>query len=143
MCHESTGMGLSTTIGIGKGTVKLEDFYATDLIIVMGQNPGTNHPRMLSALQKAKRNGAKVISINPLKEAGLRSFKNPQELNGWFGKATSISDLFLQVQINGDLALLKAIMCVLLEMEEEEPGAAFDQDFIKKYTIGFLLYLKI
>ena len=66
MCHESSGVALSETVGIGKGSVRLEDFYVTDLIIVMGQNPGTNHPRMLSALQKAKQNGAKIITINPL-----------------------------------------------------------------------------
>ena len=137
MCHESTGMGLSQTIGIGKGTVKLEDFYIADVILVIGQNPGTNHPRMLSALQKAKRAGAKVISINPLPETGMQNFKNPQELRGWIGKPTPIADLFLQVRINADIALLKAIMLVLLEMEEAAPGSAIDKDFIEKNTVGY------
>lgn len=137
MCHESTGTGLSKTIGIGKGTVKLEDFYVADLIMVIGQNPGTNHPRMLSALQKAKRKGAKIINVNPIEETAFKKFKNPQELGGWIGSGTKIADLFLQVRINGDMALLKAIMCVLLEMEEENPGTVFNQDFINKQTEGY------
>ena len=137
MCHESTGKGLSKTIGIGKGTVKLEDFYVADLIMVIGQNPGTNHPRMLSALQKAKRKGAKIITVNPLEETAFKKFKNPQEISGWLGRGTQISDLFLQVKINGDLALLKAIMCILLELEEASPTTVFDQIFIQKYTDGF------
>ncbi len=136
MCHETTGMGLSNTIGIGKGTVKLEDFYIADLVIIMGQNPGTNHPRMLSALQKTKRNGGKIIAVNPLEETAFKKFKNPQEIRGWIGSGTPVSDLFLQVKINGDLALLKAIMCQLLEMEEENPGTIFDHEFIKKHTDG-------
>jgi len=137
MCHESTGTGLSNTIGIGKGTVKLEDFYVADLIMVIGQNPGTNHPRMLSALQKAKRKGAKIINVNPIEETAFKKFKNPQELSGWIGSGTKIADLFLQVRINGDMALLKAIMCVLLEMEEEQPGTVFSQSFIEKQTEGY------
>ena len=137
MCHESTGMGLSQTIGIGKGTVKLEDFYVAELILVIGQNPGTNHPRMLSALQKAKRAGAKVVSINPLPETGLKHFKNPQELRGWIGNPTPIADLLLQVRINGDIALLKAIMLLLLQMEEREPGSTLDNQFIQENTTGF------
>ncbi|MEM1124523.1 MAG: FdhF/YdeP family oxidoreductase, partial [Bacteroidota bacterium] len=137
MCHEATGVGLSKTIGIGKGTVKLEDFYVADLIMVIGQNPGTNHPRMLSALQKAKRRGAKIITVNPLEETAFKKFKNPQEVSGWIGSGTQISDLFLQVKVKGDMALLKAIMCVLLEMEEAQPGSVFDQDFINQQTEGF------
>lgn len=136
MCHETTGKGLTDTIGVGKGTIKLEDLYIADLIIIMGQNPGTNHPRMLSALQKAKRNGAKIIAVNPLEETAFKKFKNPQEVQGYVGTGTNISDLFLQVKINGDLALLKGIMCVLLEMETAEPGAVFDQDFIDNKTEG-------
>ena len=92
---------------------------------------------MLSALQKAKRAGAKVISINPLPETGMQNFKNPQELRGWIGKPTPIADLFLQVRINADIALLKAIMLVLLEMEEAAPGSAIDKDFIEKNTVGY------
>ncbi len=137
MCHEATGKGLSKTIGIGKGTVKLEDFYVADLIMVIGQNPGTNHPRMLSALQKAKRKGAKIITVNPLEETAFKKFKNPQEIRGWIGGGTQISDLFLQVKVKGDIALLKAIMCVLLEMEEANPGTVFNQAFIEQQTEGF------
>ena len=136
MCHETTGKGLTDTIGVGKGTIKLEDLYISDLIIIMGQNPGTNHPRMLTALQKAKRNGAKIIAVNPLEETAFKRFKNPQEVRGYLGTGTNISDLFLQVRINGDLALLKTIMCVLLEMEEVAPGTVFDQTFIKNKTEG-------
>jgi len=137
MCHEATGKGLSKTIGIGKGTVKLEDFYVADLIMVIGQNPGTNHPRMLSALQKAKQKGAKIITVNPLEETAFKKFKNPQKLSGWIGSGTQISDLFLQVKVKGDVALLKAIMCVLLEMEEANPGTVFNQTFIEQQTKGF------
>lgn len=137
MCHESSGIGLSETVGIGKGSVKLDDFYKTDLIIIMGQNPGTNHPRMLSALQKAKRNGVKIISVNPLKEAGLTKFKNPQEVQGWLGSGTVLSDLYLQVMVNGDVSLLKAIMLVMLQREEANPGTVFDKDFIEKSTAGY------
>ena len=78
MCHESTSVGLAESIGIGKASVSIEDVYNAQLIIVAGQNPGTNHPRMLSALEVAKRNGATIVSINPLREAGLVAFKNPQ-----------------------------------------------------------------
>ena len=137
MCHESSGVALSETVGIGKGSVRLEDFYVTDLIIVMGQNPGTNHPRMLSALQKAKQNGAKIITINPLPETGLMKFKNPQNVGGWVGSGTQLTDLFLQVKINEDIALIKAIMKILLDKEEQNPGTVFDQEFIKQHTHGF------
>ena len=137
MCHESSGYALSRVIGIGKGTVNLEDLYVADTILVIGQNPGTNHPRMMSALQKCKRNGGKIIGVNPLIETGLKQFKNPQELKGWIGKPTELSDLFLQVKVNGDNALLKAIMICLLEMEEKNPGSAIDHDFIQQYTDGY------
>ena len=141
MCHESSGVGLSETVGIGKGSVKLKDFYKTDLIIIMGQNPGTNHPRMLSALQKAKRNGAKIISVNPLKETGLTKFKNPQEIGGWIGSGTALSDQYLQVMVNGDVALLKAIMLIMLEKEEANPGTIFDRKFIEKNTAGYEAFI--
>lgn len=137
MCHESSGVALTETIGVGKGTVKLEDFYNTDLIIIAGQNPGTNHPRMMKALQKAKANGAKIISINPLKEAGLIGFDDPQSVKGVFGIASKLTDLYLQVRINGDVALLKAIMFLLLQEEEKTPGKIFDSDFIKNNTHGY------
>jgi molybdopterin-dependent oxidoreductase alpha subunit len=137
MCHESSGVALTETIGIGKGTVKLEDFYNTDLIIIAGQNPGTNHPRMMKALQKAKANGAKIISINPLKEAGLIGFDDPQSLKGIFGIASQLTDLYLQVRINGDVPLLKSIMFLLLQEEEKNPGKIFDSEFIKNNTQGY------
>jgi len=137
MCHESSGVALSETLGIGKGSVKLEDFHVTDLIIVMGQNPGTNHPRMLTALQKAKKAGAKIISINPLPETGLIRFKHPQQLSGWVGRGTALTDLFLQVKINADVALLKAIMKLLLEAETKRSGSVFDHEFIQKNTHGY------
>lgn len=133
MCHESTGVGLSETIGIGKGTVKLEDFYISDLVIVMGQNPGTNHPRMLSALERTKKNGGKIIGVNPLKEAGLQRFKNPQKVKGYFG-GTNLMDLYVPVRVNGDIALLKAVMLLMWKKEQQKPGSVFDQDFIGNNT---------
>jgi molybdopterin-dependent oxidoreductase alpha subunit len=109
MCHESSGAALNATIGIGKGTVKLDDFYYADAIFILGQNPGTNHPRMLSALQGAKKNGAKIVSINPLPEAGLITFKNPQQVLNAIGRGTRMADLHVQLRINGDIAVLKGI----------------------------------
>ena len=137
MCHESSGVGLGETVGIGKGSVTLDDIHQADTIIVMGQNPGTNHPRMLTALQKAKKNGAKIIAINPLPEAGLLGFINPKSPTQVLTGGTSIADLFLQVRINGDVALLKALMCLLLEAEAKRPGEVLDEDFIGLHTDGF------
>jgi molybdopterin-dependent oxidoreductase alpha subunit len=137
MCHESSGVALGESLGLGKGSVTLEDFYQAEVIIILGQNPGTNHPRMLSALQKAKANGAKIISINPLPEAGLMAFNNPQQLKGLLGMATKLTDIFLQVKINGDMALLQAIECLLLAEEEKRPGSVFDLGFIEKNTLGY------
>ncbi|MDH4282047.1 MAG: FdhF/YdeP family oxidoreductase [Myxococcales bacterium] len=137
MCHESSGVGLGETVGMGKGSVTLDDIHDADTIIVMGQNPGTNHPRMLTALEKAKSNGAKIIAINPLPEAGLIGFVNPKSPGRVFTGGTEIADLFLQVQINGDVALLKALMCLLLEAEKNRPGEVLDQDFIGLHTEGF------
>lgn len=136
MCHESSGVGLSQTLGIGKGSVTLDDLHKAELIIVMGQNPGTNHPRMLSALQECKLKGGKVISINPLEEAGLKRFKNPQKPTDYFTNGTTITDLWLQVNINGDVVLLKAIMKRLIEWAVDDPSI-LDQDFINSQTEGF------
>ena len=142
MCHETSGAALRPTIGIGKGTVKLDDFYDTDLIIIIGQNPGTNAPRMLSALEKGKKNGAKIIAINPLPEAGLMGFKNPQEVKGVIGSPVKLADLYLPVKINGDMALLKAIEILLLEAENKNPGKVFNHDFIKEKTTGYEAYIQ-
>ncbi|MEI3791280.1 MULTISPECIES: FdhF/YdeP family oxidoreductase [unclassified Chryseobacterium] len=137
MCHETSGYALSRSIGIGKGTVKLEDFYDTDLIIIIGQNPGTNSPRMLSALTKGKKNGAKIMAINPLPEAGLKGFRNPQEVRALLNKPYELSDLYLPVKINGDMALLKALQILVLEEEAKNPGKVLDHDFIINKTAGF------
>lgn len=137
MCHESSGVALSESVGIGKGSVTLEDFYEAEAIIILGQNPGTNHPRMLSALQKAKQNGCTIISVNPLKETGLMGFNNPQKLNGVLGIKAGLTDIYLQVKINGDLALLKAIERILWEDEQQNPGSIFDLEFIKAHTKGY------
>lgn len=141
MCHESTSVALAESIGIGKGTVTLNDFYDTDVIIIAGQNPGTNHPRMLTALQKAKNNGAKIIAINPLHEAGLMGFKNPQTVKGLAGISTQLADLYLQININEDMAVFQAIERVLLEMEMETPGEVFDHEFIKTNTVNYTQFL--
>ncbi|MEJ2004419.1 MAG: FdhF/YdeP family oxidoreductase [Cyclobacteriaceae bacterium] len=135
MCHESSGAALSQTVGIGKGSVKLEDFYQTDLIIIIGQNPGTNHPRMLTALEKAKANGSRIMSVNPLKETGLLRFKHPQDLGDMLGQGTAISDHYLQVRVNGDVALFKAIMKILIE--RDDAAEILDMDFIRTKTSGF------
>ncbi|MET8052462.1 FdhF/YdeP family oxidoreductase [Streptosporangium sp. NPDC005286] len=137
MCHESSGSALNETLGIGKGTVSLEDLYRADLIFVVGQNPGTNHPRMLSALERAKREGARIVAVNPLPEAGLLRFKNPQRPSGLVGKGTTLSDRFLQIRLNGDLALFKAMSLLLLEAEEAAPGTVIDRDFVEAHTHGF------
>ncbi|MBS2022876.1 MAG: FdhF/YdeP family oxidoreductase, partial [Deltaproteobacteria bacterium] len=140
MCHESSGSGLGETIGIGKGTVKLDDFDKAQVIVVIGQNPGTNHPRMLTALQRAKRFGARIISINPLPEAGLMRFKHPQELLKLLGPGTQLTDLFLQVRINGDVALLQGLGKAILEEEAKRPGKAVDQAFVRDHTEQFEAY---
>jgi molybdopterin-dependent oxidoreductase alpha subunit len=137
MCHESSGVALTESLGIGKGSVKLEDLYKAEVIIILGQNPGTNHPRMLTALQRAKANGATIIAVNPLPETGLMGFNNPQQLKGILGIGTQLTDIFLQVKINGDMALLQAIECLLLQEEEKVPGTVFDKTFIDRSTNGY------
>jgi molybdopterin-dependent oxidoreductase alpha subunit len=142
MCHESSGVALNESLGIGKGSVTLEDFNHAEVILIIGQNPGTNHPRMLTALKKAKENGAKIITINPLPETGLLGFNDPQTAKGILGIKAKLTDLFLQVKINGDMALLKAINALLLKEENKKPGTVFDQDFIQKNTSGCKDYLE-
>jgi molybdopterin-dependent oxidoreductase alpha subunit len=141
MCHESSGVALNESLGIGKGSVKLEDFYEAEVIIILGQNPGTNHPRMLSALQRAKDNGATIISVNPLPETGLIGFNNPQTVRGIIGRKSQLTDIFLQVKLNGDMALLKAVISILLAEEEKAPGTVFDLEFIKEHTSGYQDYI--
>lgn len=131
MCHESSGSALNETIGIGKGSVSLEDLHQAELIIVAGQNPGTNHPRMLSALEQAKSAGAKIISVNPLPEAGTERFKNPQNPLGMF-KGTALTDLFLQIRIGGDQALFRLLNKLVIEA-----GGATDEAFIAEHTHGY------
>ena len=140
MCHESSGVALSETLGIGKGSVTLEDFDKAEVVIVMGQNPGTNHPRMLSALEKCKKNGGNIISINPLEEAGLIRFKNPQSASSII-KGTSLTDIHLQVKINQDVALLKLIMKRLAALNALDKSV-FDHEFIKTYTQGYEPFLE-
>lgn len=142
MCHETSGSALRPTIGIGKGTVTLEDFYDTDVIMIIGQNPGTNAPRMMSALAKGKKNGAKIIAINPLPEAGLMGFKNPQQIKGVIAGGVKLADLYLPVKINGDMALLKALEILLIEFEKKNPGKVFDVDFIREKTTGYDAFLE-
>src|SRR5258708_564417 len=142
MCHESSGVALTESLGLGKGSVKLDDLYLAEVIIIMGQNPGTNAPRMLSALQKAKNNGARIISINPLPETGLMAFNNPQQVKGILGLATTLTDLYLPVKLNGDMALLQAIELLLWLEEDRAPGTVFDRDFIRDHTTGYGTFLE-
>lgn len=135
MCHESSGVALTESIGIGKGTVKLDDFNKADLIIVIGQNPGTNHPRMLSALSDAKKSGASIISINPLKETGMVRFKHPQKPLDLLGSGRQISDEHVTVNINGDMALFRGFSKVIIESN------SFHREFIEEYTKGFDNYV--
>jgi molybdopterin-dependent oxidoreductase alpha subunit len=137
MCHESSGAALNQTIGVGKGTVTLDDLaLESDLIVIVGQNPGTNHPRMLSALEEAKKRGARIVAINPLPEAGLMKFRNPQTPRGLAGPGTKLADEFLHVRVNGDLALFAGINKVLLEREDAAPGTVLDSDFLQQHCAG-------
>ncbi|MFG1929037.1 FdhF/YdeP family oxidoreductase [Mycobacterium sp. NPDC048908] len=137
MCHESSGAGLSETLGIGKGSVSLEDLETADLVLAIGLNPGTNMPRMLSALEQTKRNGGYVIAVNPLPEAGLMRFKNPQKVSGVLGRGTAIADQFLHIKPCGDLALFQAINALLLKAEDAGAGTVLDSEFIDSHTVGF------
>ncbi|MGH3502457.1 MAG: FdhF/YdeP family oxidoreductase, partial [Nocardioidaceae bacterium] len=141
MCHESSGSALAETIGIGKGSVLLDDIYAADLIIIAGQNPGTNHPRMLTALEQAKSNGARIIAVNPLPEAGLMRFKNPQNVKGVVGSGTPLADQYAQIKLSGDQAFFKALGSLVLEAEKRDPGNVLDQAFLDAYTHGFTDYV--
>jgi molybdopterin-dependent oxidoreductase alpha subunit len=140
MCHESSGVALKEVIGIGKGTVTLEDVERSELIVICGQNPGTNHPRMLTSLEKAKRHGAVIVAVNPMPEAGLMRFKNPQTPRGLLANGTELADDYLQIRLAGDQALFMGVGKLLLEAEERSPGTVLDHDFISRYTDGFDSY---
>jgi len=142
MCHESTGAALGEVIGVGKSTISYDDFAKADLIIIMGQNPGTNHPRMLTALEEAKKAGASIVAVNPLPEAGLMRYKNPQKIDGWFGKGTGLADEYLQIRLAGDQALMQAVAKRVLEAEDANPGTVLDHDFIDRYCEGFDEYAR-
>jgi len=147
MCHESSSVGLTESIGLGKATVRLEDFEKTDLVIIIGQNPGTNAPRMMSSLQQAKQAGARIIAINPLPEAGLMNFvnPNPQHYKNPLAFPVDIlgnvpvkfADLYLHLRIGGDMAVLKGMMKTMLRRERENPGTVFDHEFIDQHTSGY------
>ncbi len=136
MCHESSGIALGETLGIGKGSIKLEDLYEAEVVIVAGQNPGTNHPRMLSALEKCKQNGGKVISINPLEETGLVNFRNPQNSKGLIGGGEDMADIHLQVRINQDIPLIKLVIKKLAAMDTMKKDV-FDHGFLREYVAGY------
>ncbi|TGO03859.1 FdhF/YdeP family oxidoreductase [Serinibacter arcticus] len=142
MCHESSGSALTETIGIGKGSVSLADVAAADVIVVAGQNPGTNHPRMLSTLEKAARRGARIIAVNPLREVGLEKFANPQEPLSIARGGTTLATDHLQIRLGGDQALFQAWGRVLLEAEEAAPGTVFDHEFLRSSTHGLEPYLE-
>jgi molybdopterin-dependent oxidoreductase alpha subunit len=152
MCHESSGAALNETIGIGKGCVTLDDFTQCDAIFILGQNPGTNHPRMLTSLEHAKRNGAKIVAINPLPEPGLMRVlnPNPEEYDNILtfpakmlsGKGVALADLWLPVRINSDMAVMRGIMKEMLAEEEKRPGAVLDRQFIEEHTTGFEAFVE-
>src|SRR5690606_25578602 len=133
MCHESSGLALRDSIGVGKGTVTLDDFLEADVILCVGQNPGTNHPRMLTTLEEAVKRGAEIVAINPLRETGLVAFAHPQHVGAMFGRSTALASKFIRVRINGDLALFRGIAKALLEEEALSPGVV-DAAFIRDHT---------
>ncbi|CAO5230006.1 Uncharacterized oxidoreductase MT2968 [Frankia sp. AgKG'84/4] len=137
LCHESSGTALTATIGVGKGSVTLADLEAADLVLVVGQNPGTNHPRMLSSLERVKRAGGSIVAVNPLPEAALLRFRNPQNARGLLGRGTPLADQFLQIRLGGDLALFQGLARRLLDAEDAAPGTVLDHDFIDAHSTGF------
>lgn len=140
MCHEATGSGLAPTIGVGKSSVHYDDFAASELVIVMGQNPGTNHPRMLNALEDTKHSGGSIVAINPLPEASLKRYKNPQRVSGEVGRGEKMADQFIQIRGGGDQHLIQAVAKRVLQAEDAEPGTVLDRAFIDEYTEGFEAY---
>ncbi|MFM9036009.1 MAG: FdhF/YdeP family oxidoreductase [Mycobacterium sp.] len=137
MCHESSGTALTESIGVGKGSVTVEDIAHADLIVIAGQNPGTNHPRMLSVLEQAKANGARIVAVNPLPEAGLIRFNDPQTVRGVLGRGTPIADEFVQIRLGGDMALFRGLVRLLLEADDRAPGSVVDREFIDAHCHGY------
>jgi len=142
MCHESSGAALGQSIGVGKGTVTLGDVESAETLLVVGQNPGTNHPRMLSALQKAVRQGGEIIAVNPMKEAGLIGFAHPQEAVGMMGASTPLASQYLRVAINGDQALFQGLSKAVLDLEAASPGEVVDHDFVREHTNGYEAFVR-
>ncbi len=140
MCHESTGLAMGESIGVGKSAISYTDFAKSDLIIIMGQNPGTCHPRMLTALEEAKLAGVEIVAVNPLPEAGLINFKNPQRVRGVVGKGTDLADQFLQIRLAGDMALMQAIAKRVFRAEAAAPGAVLDHAFLEEHCQGLEEY---
>ncbi|MDR6507188.1 FdhF/YdeP family oxidoreductase [Arthrobacter oryzae] len=136
MCHESSGWAMGQTIGVGKATVSYDDFAKADLIIIMGQNPGSNHPRMLTALEEAKEAGCEIVAVNPLPEAGLMRYKNPQKVNGILGRGTELADQYLQIRLGGDMALMQALSKRVLDAESKRPGKVLDHEFLREHCQG-------
>jgi molybdopterin-dependent oxidoreductase alpha subunit len=140
LCHESSGVALKEALGVGKGTVQLDDFEHADVILVIGQNPGTNHPRMMTVLQAAARRGCKIVSVNPLPELALERFQHPQHPEESLGRGTSIATLHLPVRVGGDVALFKGVAKLLLADDVRRRGHAIDHAFIAEHTDGFKAY---
>ena len=130
MCHESTGSALGETLGLGKGSVVIEDFYNTDLLISVGQNPGTNHPRALSAFKQLKDNGGKILTLNPLPETGLMKFREPQSIKGVLSISEDLTDEYLQVRLDGDRAFFQALNKELIRRD------ALDHTFLDRFCSG-------
>ena len=137
MCHESTSVALKKQLGLGKASITLDDLHHAEVIVIIGQNPGTNAPRMLTALRKGRANGAKIIAINPMRETGLIGFADPQNLKSALHINTKISDIYLKPKTNTDQALLKAMARMLWDEEQKAPGTVFDHQFIKEQTNGY------
>lgn len=140
MCHEASGIGMTNSLGTGKGTVTMDDFEKADAIFVFGQNPGTNHPRMLGTLREASKRGAKIVSINNLKERGLQKFSDPQSPKEMiFLTSTTISQYYFTPRLGGDMALLRGVAKCLFEWFEQDKSV-LDTDFIKEHCHGFEAY---
>ena len=136
MCHEPSGSAMRPQIGVGKGTVTLADFEQADAIFIFGQNPGTNHPRMLGELRAASKRGAKIVSFNPLRERGLERFADPQDkLEMATLGSTPISTHYFQLRVGGDFALVKGMMKHVVE-QEDAGHAVLDHAFIAQHTVG-------